>query len=80
MAPVLELETESESLEQIPVRHRVLIAAAVAAVAGAHFRILEIRPVETGSRRQERPRPFLEEVARAARRSRNRAKTQGAGV
>ncbi len=46
MAPVMEIETERDSHPAISERHRVLIAAAVAAVVGGPFRILEISPAE----------------------------------
>jgi len=67
MAPVLELETESEQSLEVSERHRVLIVAAVSAVAGARFRILDIHPLERTRRNQcERSQPYMEEVARAA--------------
>jgi hypothetical protein len=46
MAPVTELETEHETQQAIDDRHRILIAAAVAALVGSPFRILEINPAE----------------------------------
>jgi len=78
MAPVMELETASERFPEIDRRDRVLIAAAVAAVAGAHFRILEITPVSEGSRStRNHPGPYLEEGERACSRRRRRARAQG---
>ena len=51
MAPVLERERKLEGREEIEERHRVLIAATVAAVlAGRGFRIAEIKPVQEPSR------------------------------
>jgi biotin carboxyl carrier protein len=60
MAPGRETETERES-RPIGERHRVLIAAATAAVAGSGFRILEIEPAEASFRGAlEKWRPHLE--------------------
>jgi len=59
MAPVLELETETECRRAIGTRTRVLIAAAVTAVLGSGFRILETIPAQAVPRRDlERSRPF----------------------
>jgi len=78
MAPVMELETESEQSLEVAERHRVLIVAAVSAVVGARFRILDIHPLEgTSPNRREGPQPFMEEVARAGCR-RNRVGKEGA--
>jgi len=79
MAPALELEAASERARRISERHRILIVAAVTAVVGEHFRILEIKPLHNVSRNGgDRFRPFLEEVPRAGNRSPNRAPAQGA--
>jgi len=45
----MELETEREDRQAVGERHRVLIAAAVAAVVGSRFRILEINHTEQPS-------------------------------
>ena len=47
MAPVMVMEAERENQEAVSLRHRVLIAAAVAVVVGGRFRILSIDPVRT---------------------------------
>ena len=60
MAPALELETIAESLEAEAERRRVIIMAAVAAVAGGSFRILQIVPataIGRGERENRRPAP-----------------------
>jgi hypothetical protein len=49
MAPVMEKESKREERQEIGERHRVLIAAAAAALVGSRFRILEINPVEEPS-------------------------------
>ena len=46
MAPVMQMETECEEQQAISERHRVLIAAAAAALVGSRFRILEINLAE----------------------------------
>jgi hypothetical protein len=77
MAPVMELEAENERSLEIEKRRRVLIAAAVAAVAGVHSRILEITTAEESGRGGlPQPGPYLEEVARVSR-PRRRAKARG---
>ena len=50
MAPVTRMEIEPESWPAIGERHRVLIAAATAALAGSGFRILDINPAEVSFR------------------------------
>ena len=50
MALVLETDTELEPRQEIGERHRVLIAAAVAAMVGRNARILDIDPVKRRGR------------------------------
>jgi hypothetical protein len=69
MAPVMEIEAERTSRPVVSRRHRVLIAAAVAAVVGGRFRILEIsrapEPLETGWKPGDRAaRPVTRAVVR----------------
>lgn len=45
MAPVTVMEAELEDRQTVSQRHRVLIAAAVAAVVDGRFRIVAIDPV-----------------------------------
>jgi hypothetical protein len=46
----MEMETgQEEDRQAVSERHRVLIAAATAALAGSGFRILEIKPAEEPS-------------------------------
>jgi hypothetical protein len=72
MASILALEPISEESPEIEERNRVLIAAAVAAVAGPRVRILEIRRAVDGSRRRgEDRRPYMQEIPRAGSRSRD---------
>jgi biotin carboxyl carrier protein len=61
MAPVTQIETELESRLETRERHRVLIAAAIVALVGSRFRILEISPAEASFRGElEKWRPYLE--------------------
>ena len=46
MAPVMERETEREERHEIAEHHRVLIAAAAAALLGSRVHILQIEPVQ----------------------------------
>ena len=74
MAPILVLEPISEELPEIDDRDRVLIAAAVAAVAGPACRIVEIKRASGGTRhRPEDRRPYMEEVLRDGPRNRDGA-------
>lgn len=61
MAPATEMETESKSRPAIGERHRILIAAATAALVGSRSRILEINPAGGSYRGElEKWRPYLE--------------------
>jgi hypothetical protein len=81
MAPVMDLEAGSERAPEISERHRILIVAAVSALAGDHFRILEINPLnKSGRNGREKFRPFMEEAARAGNRPAGRARAQGAAA
>ena len=69
MGPVTEMETEGRSRQAGDGRHRVLIAAAVAALLGTRARILEIdlaeEPSGTGRKHSGRvPAPVKRAVLR----------------
>ena len=83
MAPVLEIETleietEIEQRPEIGERHRVLIAAAVAAVVGGPFRILEIKPAEPAATGWKHCGRISKPVTRAVLRRRTQVRTRAA--
>lgn len=81
MLSLMEPETRSERAVGISGRHRILIVAAVSAIAGGRCRVLEINPVRKRSRNSRGTLlPFMQEVDRAGSRSVMRTKAQGAAV